>query len=302
MAKIISETPTFDLSIVVPEGGDSRVDAAEKVEAIAQKLANRSQFLKAITDVAARRNTTNTFTQANTFTQPITATSIAASGTVAAAALTSSATSTLNGLIVSNDLVVGDDIAVTDSVILGGLLAVGGNAEVSGDVFIDGSIRELGPIQTRSLRLALSNASIVQGGNAVRSASSGGNDIILANGVGATGYARLAFQVPTGNKLRFLDFQVQQADAGAIACQVFARNQGDWSVSPGAVTITPLGSPASTAVTGSLQTVTIDLGSHDVVNATESYIAEFIFLSGVSNSNSLRDVRLRVDDYFTRNW
>ncbi len=69
MAKILVETPTFDLAITVPEGIDSRADAADVVEAMAQKLANRSAFLKGYTDHAALLNSANTFTQITTFLQ-----------------------------------------------------------------------------------------------------------------------------------------------------------------------------------------------------------------------------------------
>jgi len=67
MAHTIVETPSFDLNIVVPDGTDSRADAAEKVAAIAQKLANRTQSMKLVTDVAAKKNVSNTFTAPNTF-------------------------------------------------------------------------------------------------------------------------------------------------------------------------------------------------------------------------------------------
>jgi hypothetical protein len=66
MAKIIVETPSFDPDITVPEGTDSRVDAAEVVEAIAQKLANRSEFLRTYTDSAALVTIANTFQHAQT--------------------------------------------------------------------------------------------------------------------------------------------------------------------------------------------------------------------------------------------
>jgi len=72
MAHTIAETPSFDLNIVVPDGTDSRADAAEKVAAIAQKLANRTQSMKLVTDVAAKKDVSNTFTAPNTFTQLVT--------------------------------------------------------------------------------------------------------------------------------------------------------------------------------------------------------------------------------------
>lgn len=46
MAHVITETPVFTPSITVPDGTDSRVNAAEVVAAIAQGLGNRSQYLK----------------------------------------------------------------------------------------------------------------------------------------------------------------------------------------------------------------------------------------------------------------
>jgi hypothetical protein len=46
MAHVITETPTFTPTITVPDGTDSRVNAAEVVAAIAQGLANRAQYLK----------------------------------------------------------------------------------------------------------------------------------------------------------------------------------------------------------------------------------------------------------------
>jgi hypothetical protein len=66
MPKIIVETPSFDPAITVPEGIDSRADAADVVEALTQHLGNRTQFLKGVTDHAARVDTTNTFQQSQT--------------------------------------------------------------------------------------------------------------------------------------------------------------------------------------------------------------------------------------------
>lgn len=73
MAKILTEIPSFDPDITVPEGTDSRADAADVVEAMAQKLANRAQYLKGFTDSAALVDAANTFTQINTFTANIVA-------------------------------------------------------------------------------------------------------------------------------------------------------------------------------------------------------------------------------------
>lgn len=67
MAHVLTEVAGFDANITVPDGTDSRVDAAEVVAAIAQKLANRSQYLKALADGAAQIAGDNTFTGNNAF-------------------------------------------------------------------------------------------------------------------------------------------------------------------------------------------------------------------------------------------
>jgi hypothetical protein len=67
MSHTLTETATFDATIVVPDGGDSGANRAGDVELIAQRLANRSRALKAVTDNAAVKNASNTFTQPNTF-------------------------------------------------------------------------------------------------------------------------------------------------------------------------------------------------------------------------------------------
>jgi hypothetical protein len=67
MSHTLTEVATFDATIVVPDGGDSGANRAGDVELIAQRLANRSRALKAVTDNAAVKNASNTFTQPNTF-------------------------------------------------------------------------------------------------------------------------------------------------------------------------------------------------------------------------------------------
>lgn len=67
MAHELVEVATFTPTVTVPDGTDSRSNAAEVVQGIAQALANRTRALKAVTDSAAVKNQPNTFTQANTF-------------------------------------------------------------------------------------------------------------------------------------------------------------------------------------------------------------------------------------------
>lgn len=102
MPKDLTEAATFDPTITVPLGTDSRANAAEVVEAIAQHLANRSRFLKAVTDVAAQKNAINTFTAQNTF----------------------------NGTVQAN----GGISAADGSVELTGVLKVSGQLDVGGDL------------------------------------------------------------------------------------------------------------------------------------------------------------------------
>lgn len=71
MPKNLTETPTFAPDITVPEGDDSRDDAAGDVELLAQQLANRTAYLRVLADAAALRPADNTFTGANTLTQEL---------------------------------------------------------------------------------------------------------------------------------------------------------------------------------------------------------------------------------------
>lgn len=60
--KDLTEAATFDTPITVPEGDDSMDHLAEDLESFVQKLANRTAFLKLITDHAAQTNASNDFT------------------------------------------------------------------------------------------------------------------------------------------------------------------------------------------------------------------------------------------------
>jgi hypothetical protein len=61
MAKNLTDLDSYGATITVPEGTDSRDDAAGDVELFAQQLANRTKYLKGRADVAAYRNSANTF-------------------------------------------------------------------------------------------------------------------------------------------------------------------------------------------------------------------------------------------------
>jgi hypothetical protein len=83
MAHTITESPIFEPTIVVPDGTDPPARAAA-ITLVAQRLANRTRSLKAVTDQAAVKNASNTFTQPNTFTATLTAAAITASGAITA--------------------------------------------------------------------------------------------------------------------------------------------------------------------------------------------------------------------------
>lgn len=97
MSKVITETATYAAAVTVPEGTDSRNLAAEAVEAIAQVLADRTKFLKVVTDVAARTNVTNNFGPLQNF----------------------GANVAVTGNVSCSDLNAGDDVNAVDNVTAG---------------------------------------------------------------------------------------------------------------------------------------------------------------------------------------
>lgn len=77
MPKNLTETAGFDTPITVPLGTDLRDHAADDVELIAQRLANRTAHLKALIEALsaidfARRDADNTFSANNTFQRTVT--------------------------------------------------------------------------------------------------------------------------------------------------------------------------------------------------------------------------------------
>jgi hypothetical protein len=75
MAKVIDEVAEYTEDITVPEGTDSRVDAANVVEALAQGLANRTAYLLGqilgFIPQAAKLMFDNVFTGNNSFTRTV---------------------------------------------------------------------------------------------------------------------------------------------------------------------------------------------------------------------------------------
>jgi hypothetical protein len=72
MAKDLTELSIYGAIVTVPEGTDSRDDAAGNVELLAQQLANRTRYLKGRADVAAYVTADQTFTGNNAFTRALT--------------------------------------------------------------------------------------------------------------------------------------------------------------------------------------------------------------------------------------
>jgi len=122
MAKNLIEASNFDTAVTVPEGTDSRDDAADAVELLAQALANRTKFLNT---VCAKKTEANSF--AGDISAPnITAGSIlsgnavqgnsASFGPTSVAALTASSVQSnttvhANGDITADGDLAGDNVA-----------------------------------------------------------------------------------------------------------------------------------------------------------------------------------------------
>jgi hypothetical protein len=166
MAHVITEVVTFTPTVTVPDGGDSRVNAAEVVAAIAQALANRSRSLKAVTDVAAVKNAPNTFTALNTF---------GAGLTVSAGVLTASA-----GLIASH--------VVTATVTASASGSFGGALTVTGNVTSGGAVQGATLVSTAGLTVG-NGATVTAGGLTV---AAGGVSVTTGNATVVAGNVRLA--------------------------------------------------------------------------------------------------------------
>lgn len=84
MSHDLIEVPEFVEPITVPDNIDSAVQRATDLTLCVQNLANRSQFSKLVTDVAARQDAPNAFTDVNEFADVTTFTAAVVSELVAA--------------------------------------------------------------------------------------------------------------------------------------------------------------------------------------------------------------------------
>lgn len=71
MPENLTDSPTFDTPVSVPVGTDPGTQRSELLKVAFQALANRSAFLKAITDFAVRNNIGNVMTQPSDIVAPI---------------------------------------------------------------------------------------------------------------------------------------------------------------------------------------------------------------------------------------
>jgi hypothetical protein len=116
--KDLTDVDEFSGPIIVPEGLDSRSDAADVVEAALQRVANRTHYLNQRTAKLAAANTFAANQQING--------SLGVTGNITADDITSSGDITILG---DGDLHVGDDIDC------GGELHVGSFIDAVGDIF-----------------------------------------------------------------------------------------------------------------------------------------------------------------------
>ena len=139
MPHVITETATFTPTVTVPDGTDTMVAAAETVAAIAQALANRSRFLKAVTDDAVTKTGNNTFTGTNTF-----------NGATTLASVTVTGGAQINGNISASDgtVNVSGALAVSGAAQAGSLTVTGG-AQINGNISAsDGTVNVTGNLAT----------------------------------------------------------------------------------------------------------------------------------------------------------
>jgi cytoskeletal protein CcmA (bactofilin family) len=168
MPHVITETATFTPTVSVPDGTDTMVAAAETVAAIAQALANRSRFLKAVTDDAVTKTGNNTFTGTNTF-----------NGATTLASVTVTGGAQINGNISASDgtVNVSGGLAVSGAA-QAGSLAVTGGAQINGNISAsDGTVNVTGNLATAG---DASGATLTSAGN-VRLSSNAG-DVVYTSG------------------------------------------------------------------------------------------------------------------------
>lgn len=267
MAHTLTETATFDTPITVPDGSDPGNNRAANVEAIAQKLANRTRSLKAVTDNAARRDLSNNFTGTNN-----TFVNVLASGDLSGA------------------LVRGDNVSSDGSVNAATNVVAGAN-------FTYGSL-----VSTwRSIDISAG----VGGGQVVFLGMNGIAPFQHywgpSNPVGPSGgTVSIPLALPKGAVITSIKGMINQDAANDISMTVFKRTF-NWTT--GTVTSTAIGPVVTAAGTG-FKVLASNAGGETIDNLNNSYWAEFVFglaSATMSLSSGAFGVRAEFNDPGPRN-
>src|SRR4029077_4840405 len=274
MSHTLTETPTFDTPITVPDGADPGSNRAADVAAIAQKLANRTRSLKAVTDNAARRDQVNTFTQTNQFTAPNTT----------VVGLT--ATGDINGAL----LIRGENVNANTKVQAGTDVVAGGN-------FTYGSL--VATWRSVDISVGVGGAQMVflgMGGLAPFQHYWGPSTPPGSTG----GTVSVPLALPKGAVITSIKGMINQDAANDISMTVFKRTY-NWTT--GTVTNTALGSVVTAGGTG-FKVLASSAGGETIDNLNNSYWAEFVFglaSSSMSLSSGVFGMRAEFNDPGPRN-
>jgi cytoskeletal protein CcmA (bactofilin family) len=306
MAHTITETPTFTPTIVVPDGTDTMVAAAETVAAIAQGLANRTRLLKQVTDDAVTKSGNNTFTGTNTFSGATTLNAPTINGNISAADGTVNVSGNLTvasavqaaSAVITGGARIDGNITANDGVVnvSGGLVTSGdvsgSSLTTSGDVILTGNTKDI-VYSAASLPVRYVNIPMVLG----ERVSSNGTYDTLFDTWGLTaggGAATIRFPVPTMPRGSFaIGLEAAwRAHAVAAANQATLRvnAQAAWGIANGElvaatdpadiITLTHDVGFSATLVTKS----TLFLPQvHTVNNAAEAYFIDVRLLDGPNN-------------------
>lgn len=244
MSHTLTEVATFDATIVVPDGGDSGANRAGDVELIAQRLANRSRALKAVTDQAAVKNAVNTFTAANHF-QAVDATSLSTTG----------------------NAIIGSDGS--------------GFCEVHGNLWVlsTAKIQWLGTQQQPYKQLPLcKGVGSFNWPNANMRKIASNADWLVNYGGAADGFFSIPIELPTNSLLMNVEISYEGGlSSSAFTFTVIRKPITDWSASPSAPSGGgfPIGS-ATNSLAG-LHTASIACANYPINNVDESYTLAIIF-------------------------
>jgi len=269
MPKTLTETPSFDLNLVVPLGTDTMSNAAEVVEALAQKLGNRTQYLKPKADGAAQLAASNVFT-----------------GT----------TNTFNANVNANRIVCPLVSAIGDS----------GSGGGTGTLYAEYRVKTDGEFVYSTTRTRIINLSIAAG---IASAAGGNGPYWNGSvsffiphtwqmsGTVTPGMVTVPLRLPIGATLLSADALINQDAANNIGLTIY-KKAPNWTT-PGAPTVTTIGTTARSAGTD-WQKLSISGLTEVVANAAASYAIEIKFGPdtgpAISGANYFSALRVSISD------